>query len=110
MAFLSYICIKGFVMRNRNSKIRYCKKTKKYCYSSEAKATRAMNRYKDIKRVYFCKSCNSFHTTSISKDVAIKEGIIEEEPNQVISKTQITKQIKKLKEKIRRAKCQKNPI
>ena len=48
----------------KNTKVEHCKETGKYIYSSEAKATRAMNRYDEIQRVYFCTSCNSFHTTS----------------------------------------------
>ena len=48
----------------KNTKTEHCKETGKYIYSSEAKATRAMNRYDEIQRVYFCTSCNSFHTTS----------------------------------------------
>ncbi len=48
----------------RKYKIEYCKITKKYIFSSEAKAMRSLNKYEDIKRVYFCKHCESFHTTS----------------------------------------------
>lgn len=84
----------------RNSKIEYCKVTGKYCYSSEAKATRAMNKYKDIRRIYFCEHCNNFHTTSIGRSLAIKEGIIEDNPKVEVSKEDIKKEIKRLKEKI----------
>ena len=48
----------------KNTKTEYCKETKKYIYSSEAKAYRAMNTYEDIQRVYFCSYCEGFHTTS----------------------------------------------
>lgn len=51
-------------MRDK-SKSNYCKESGKYCYSSEAKASRAKSRYKDIKRVYFCYSCTRWHTTSM---------------------------------------------
>ena len=65
----------------RNQDVKYCKVTKKYCYSSEAKATRAMNRYDDIKRVYLCEHCNSWHTTSMSYKEALREGVIEPKSN-----------------------------
>lgn len=58
------------------NKIEYCKKTKKFIYSSEAKAIRAMNRYPDIKRVYYCGHCDGYHTTSMGTGLAIQEGII----------------------------------
>ena len=51
----------------RNSDIQYCKETKKYIFSSEAKAVRSMNKYEDIERVYFCEHCQGFHTTSQEK-------------------------------------------
>jgi hypothetical protein len=48
----------------RNNKTEHCKETGKYIYCSEAKATRALNRYDEIQRVYFCSSCDGFHSTS----------------------------------------------
>lgn len=61
----------------RSQKIEYCKETKKYRYSSEAKANRAMNKYKDIRRVYYCNSCDGFHTTSMGIGLSIEHGVIE---------------------------------
>ena len=44
---------------------KYCKHSGgKYIFSSEAKATRSLNKYEEIKRVYNCPFCNSWHTTS----------------------------------------------
>lgn len=79
----------------------HCKETGKYCYSSEAKATRAMNKYDEIRRVYFCESCSSFHTTKIGVGLALEKGIIEEPPvKREISSEEIQMRINKLKKKI----------
>lgn len=78
------------------AKIKYCDETGKYCYSSEAKATRAKNRYDDINRVYFCESCESFHTTKIGINLAIQEGIIEPKELKEISPEDIQQEINKL--------------
>ena len=50
--------------------IKHCKKTGKFCYSSEAKAVRAMGRYEEIRRVYKCDSCDSWHTTKMGVGLA----------------------------------------
>jgi len=50
--------------------VKHCKDTGKFCYSSEAKAIRALNRYDDIRRVYYCDSCNSWHTTKMGVGLA----------------------------------------
>ena len=42
----------------------HCEYYGKFCYSSEAKASRAMGRYVDIKHIYLCDKCDSWHTTS----------------------------------------------
>lgn len=65
----------------KRGKFEYCDKTKKYIYSSEAKAIRAVTRYDEIKRVYFCSHCEGFHTTSKSIDevLALGELPVEEE-------------------------------
>lgn len=63
----------------RNAEINYCTETGKYCYSSEAKATRAMTRYSEIKRVYFCNHCEMWHTTKLSKKLAIERGIVKKD-------------------------------
>lgn len=46
----------------RPIKEQYCEKTGKYRYHSEAKANRAIARYDEIQRAYFC-SCDAWHTT-----------------------------------------------
>lgn len=57
----------------RNTEI-ICPKTGKHRYPSEAAATRAMNRYDDIKRVYKCKHCENsegfqgWHTTHMGTE------------------------------------------
>lgn len=81
--------------------ITHCKETGKYCYSSEAKATRAMNRYEDIRRVYFCNSCNNFHTTKIGIGLAIEKGIIEVPTNTYYSSEDINKELIRLKKIIK---------
>lgn len=86
----------------RKANVEYCKETSKYIYSSEAKATRALNRYEDIKRVYFCEYCKGFHTTSMSENAAIMEGIIKEKPSLKISKKDIKLKIKELESKLNR--------
>lgn len=50
------------------NKPEYCKVTGKYIYSSEAKATRAVEKYDDIVRCYYCHNCGGFHTTSQEKE------------------------------------------
>lgn len=54
----------------------YCEETGKFCYSSEAKASRAISRYTDIKRSYYCVFCHSWHTTSqANKRVEIEKVV-----------------------------------
>lgn len=60
--------------------IQQCKGTGKFCYSSEASATRALNKYSNIKRTYKCDSCNKWHTTSMGMGLALKEGIVTRKP------------------------------
>lgn len=79
---------------------KYCKETKKYCYSSEAKATRAKNKYENIRRVYFCESCGSFHTTKMGENLAIKEGIIKPKKQKKITPKTIEKRLEKLKKRV----------
>lgn len=79
------------------SKVEYCPKTDKYCYSSEAKATRAVNRYCDIQRCYYCEHCDSFHTTSLSEEKALEEGIITEKKTaSFFSAEHISRELKRL--------------
>lgn len=56
-----------------------CKATKKYSYSSESKAMRAVCRYEDIERAYYCDYCNGYHTTSQTLEETLKYGGIDEE-------------------------------
>lgn len=81
--------------------IQHCKETGKYCYSSEAKATRAMNKYDDIRRSYFCESCENFHTTKIGFGLAIEKGIIEAPNTHYCSPEEIRKELIRLKNKIK---------
>ena len=84
----------------KNERVEYCKETGKYCYSSEAKATRALNRYKDIERVYFCSSCEQYHTTSIGRDLAVKKGIIKPKSPKKCTKRVIKQRLEKLEMRI----------
>lgn len=73
----------------RKQDINYCEKTDKYCYSSEAKAQKAVFKYDDIKRCYYCYVCDSWHTTSIEVD-KIKS---------VVNPNKIASELKRLKSK-----------
>ena len=75
-------------------KYNYCKVTKKYSFSSEARAIRKLNSYEDIKRVYFCKHCEGFHLTSKEWDPAMDE---EDEPTTI---EEINKRLEFLKNKL----------
>ena len=69
----------------RNTEIKYCNKTKKYIYSSEAKAVRAVNKYDEIQRAYFCEHCEGFHTTSQTIAQTLADGEIScEEENRLL--------------------------
>lgn len=78
----------------------YCEETGKYKYSSQAKANRAKNRYEDIKRVYFCESCESFHTTKVPLETAIREGFIERKEKREYTPEDVQKEINKVFNKI----------
>ena len=69
----------------RNFNIEYCSTTKKFKYPSEAKAVRALNRYDDIKRVYFCSECQGFHTSSQTLSDVLETGELSfEEENKLL--------------------------
>ena len=56
--------------------VSFCKMEKgKMIYSSEAKANRAIHRYEDIIRYYFCPKCEGYHTTSMDFITAIEKGV-----------------------------------
>lgn len=76
-------------------------KSGKYVYTSEASATRAMNRYSDIKRVYRCDICNNWHLTSMSIGLAVDLGVIDP-PKKIKppSKKQIKEKLKRLIKKV----------
>lgn len=82
------------------SDTKYCETTKKYCYSSEAKAQRAKNRYEDIKRVYLCPDCGYWHTTSLSMGLSISTGIIAKpKKKKEYTSEEIAKRLEELKNK-----------
>lgn len=71
----------------KNQTVEYCKENGKYKYSSEAKAIRAVNRYDQIKRAYFCKYCEGFHTTSETLKATLENGEVTcEEENELLRK------------------------
>lgn len=75
----------------------YCKHTGKFCYSSEAKAIRAVNKHYNLRRVYFCEHCDSYHTTKIGVGLALREGIIEKvDVRNTISLEEIQERMDKL--------------
>lgn len=78
--------------------IEYCGVTEKYCYSSEAKATRAINRYEEIVRCYFCTYCFSWHTTS-REDINAQDEQVEQ-----VSIDDVSSRLKQLRKKIEKSK------
>ena len=51
-------------MKNKKTEVRVCG-CNKYCYSSEASAQRALDKYSDLLRIYKCPEDNTYwHTTS----------------------------------------------
>jgi hypothetical protein len=73
-----------------------CKETGKYCYSSEAKATRALNRYDEIERIYLCSSCNNWHTTSMDSEISTSFGYDVNPKKEKCSKKIIRKRLNEL--------------
>lgn len=65
--------------------VQECKKTHKMSFSSEAKAYRSLNKYEDIKRVYYCEFCEGFHLTSQSLEQRLEYGELSlEEENKLL--------------------------
>ena len=65
--------------------VQECKKTHKISFSSEAKAYRSLNKYEDIKRVYYCEFCEGFHLTSQSLEQRLEYGELSlEEENKLL--------------------------
>lgn len=73
-----------------------CEKTGKHSYSSQSAATRAINKYADIKRAYKCVSCNGWHTTKIGIGLAIRENLIDPIKNKGVSTEEIKNRLKVL--------------
>ena len=67
------------------TEVKECKKTHKMSFSSEAKAYRSLNKYEDIKRVYYCEFCDGFHLTSQSLEQILEYGELScEEENKLL--------------------------
>lgn len=67
------------------TEMKECKKTHKISFSSEAKAYRSLNKYEDIKRVYYCEFCEGFHLTSQSLEQRLEHGELSlEEENKLL--------------------------
>ena len=65
--------------------VKECKETHKMSFSSEAKAYRSLNKYEDIKRVYYCEFCEGFHLTSQSLEQRLEHGELSlEEENKLL--------------------------
>ena len=79
--------------------VKVCEVCKKHCYPSESAATRAMNKYPDIKRVYMCSEGN-WHTTSMGIGLAIQEGIVAPEKKQEPTKEQLEERLEYLRKKV----------
>lgn len=91
-------------MKRRNHRIaQYCKQTGKVSFSSEAKATRKLNKYDQIQRVYFCGDCEGFHLTSETVEETLENGAVDlEEENGLLRKynDKLVNKIGKLKKTI----------
>lgn len=90
----------------RNTLLR-CEQTGKISFLSEAAAQRRVNKYEDIKRVYYCEHCEGYHLSSrtvnqmLSYDVLgeeEKQGLIK--PNCEITIDMVAEKLKELKEKL----------
>lgn len=67
------------------AEVKECKKTHKMSFSSEAKAYRSLNKYDDIKRVYYCEFCDGFHLSSQSLEKVLQYGELSlEEENKLL--------------------------
>lgn len=67
------------------TEVKECKKTHKMSFSSEAKAYRSLNKYEDIKRVYYCEFCDGFHLTSETIEQTLEFGELSlEEENKLL--------------------------
>lgn len=55
-----------------HKKLVWCQKAQKYSYQSESKAMKAVVKYNDIQRAYYCSDCDGYHTTSMSQENAEK--------------------------------------
>lgn len=54
-----------------------CHTTNKHCYTSEAKALRAIHNFEKLRRSYFCDDCGYWHNTKIGTSLAVIRNIIE---------------------------------
>lgn len=80
------------------TEMKECKKTHKISFSSEAKAYRSLNKYEDIKRVYYCEFCDGFHLSSQTVEQVLEYGELSiEEENKLLRE-----KINKITEKINR--------
>jgi len=86
------------------SEVHYCPATGKFIYTSEAKATRAMNRYDDIRRTYFCDKCSGWHTTKMGVGLAVKKNLIKAPKKEDINMDRVKKRLEKLNRKIEKNK------
>ena len=82
--------------------VSFCKLSKgKLVYSSEAKANRALHRYKDIKRYYYCTKCEGYHTTSMDFITALERGLdVAVEPKDVVDLNYVAARIQELELKV----------
>lgn len=87
--------------------VNHCKETGKFCYTSEAKAVRAMNRYEDIKRVYCCDSCGSWHTTKMGEGLAKIHNLPLRDVDTTIEMSDIEKRLEALRSKLENSESQK---
>lgn len=81
--------------------VRHCPATGKFIYTSEAKATRAMNRYADIRRTYFCIKCNGWHTTKMGVGLAVIKNVMKPPRKKEVPMDKIKRRLEKLKGKIK---------
>jgi hypothetical protein len=80
-----------------------CKTTGKLSFASEAKAIRAVNKYDEIKRSYWCKSCLGFHLTSETEGQTLGRNILDcEEENKLlrVQNSKLVDEVINLKKKL----------
>ena len=87
-------------MRRDKNNNKPCQVTGKVVFNSEAQATRSVNKYEAIKRVYYCSHCVGFHLTSRSLEETLESGELSVEEENVLLRKRINELIDEIERKI----------